>query len=248
MKNSPEIAADFDRDGFVVIRGLLAMAELQEIESQLNAYIADVAPTLSAGEVYYEDSPQRPVKAMHGMNRHSEFFQKLRGQAKILQILRAIWPQGQIVQEAVSYFGKPARDGSVTPAHQDNFFQHWEPPLAMTATISIDASTPENGALICARGSHRRLFAHRPSGMMGFSMTLDALLDTKAYPEEHLCLRPGDVALHHIMVVHRNEANRSDHSRRQLAIGYRSSFARKNEESAARHKRLLEELHAKHGK
>jgi phytanoyl-CoA hydroxylase len=244
--DTEQIATDFEHDGFVIERQVLSAREIQAIERELAGFITNVAPRLSDGEVYYEDSLQRPVKALHGMNRHSEFFAKLRGHEKILQIIRAIWPEGDIIQEAVSYFGKPARDGSVTPPHQDNFFQHWEPPLALTVTVSIDPSTPENGALICAKGSHKKLFPHHPSGVMGFSMTLDDPVDTSAYPEGHLCLQPGDIALHHIAVIHRSEANRSDRSRRQLAIGYRSSLAKKNEEAVARHQRMLAELHAKH--
>lgn len=240
------IVRDFERDGFVVVRGVFSKEQVGGIDRELQSYISTVAPGLDAGEVYYEDSPQRPVKAMHGLNRHSEFFKNLRSDANLMKILRALWPDGQAIPENVSYFGKPARDGSVTPPHQDNFFQHWEPPLALTVTISIDASTPENGALICAKGSHRKLLPHHTSGVMGFSMTLDDPVDTRQFPEQHLCLEPGDIAIHHIAVIHRSEANRSDHSRRQLALGYRSSLANKNQEAAARHKRMLEELHARH--
>lgn len=243
--DSNAIARTFEQDGFSIVRQLLSSNEVAEIERQLADYIANVAPRLSSGEVYYEDSPQKPVKAMHGLNRHSEFFANLRAHPKILQLVRAIWPQGEILQEAVSYFGKPAKDGSVTPPHQDNYFQHWAPPLALTVTISVDESTPENGALIVAKGSHKQLFPHHASGVMGFSMTLDDPVDTQRYPEVHLALKPGDIALHHIAVIHRSEANRSDRSRRQLAIGYRSSLAKKDEAAAERHKRMLEELHAK---
>lgn len=246
------VADEFEQNGFSIVRQILSNQEVAEIERQLTDYIAGVAPRLGSGEVYYEESAQapaqRPVKAMHGMNRHSEFFANLRAHPKILELIRAIWPQGEILQEAVSYFGKPARDGSITPPHQDNYFQHWVPPLALTVTISIDESTPQNGALIVAKGSHKQLFPHHPSGVMGFSMTLDDPVDTARFPEVHLALRPGDIALHHIAVIHRSEANRSDRSRRQLALGYRSSLAKKDEAAAARHKRMLEELHQKHAK
>src|SRR5687768_2572008 len=117
--NPTAVASEFDRDGFAIVRQLLSRDEVAEIERQVADFIANVAPRLGAGEVYYEDSPERPVKAMHGINRHSEFFARLRGHPKILELIRAIWPEGEILQEAVSYFGKPARDGSVTPPHQD---------------------------------------------------------------------------------------------------------------------------------
>lgn len=243
--NPSSVATEFESNGFAMVRQLLSAQEVAEIDRQVMDYIATIAPQLSSGEVYYEDSPARPVKALHGMNRHGEFFANLRAHPKILELIRAIWPEGEILQESVSYFGKPARDGSVTPPHQDNYFQHWVPPLALTVTISIDESTPENGALIVARGSHKQLFPHHPSGVMGFSMTMDDPVDTARFPEVHLSLRPGDIALHHIAVIHRSEANGSDRSRRQLALGYRSSLAKKDEAAAERHRRMLETLHAK---
>jgi len=76
-------------------------------------------------------------------------------------------------------------------------------------------------------------------------MTLDDPVDTTRFPEVHLCLQPGDIALHHIAVIHRSEANLSDRSRRQLGMGYYSSLARKNEAAVARYKKMLEELHAR---
>jgi phytanoyl-CoA hydroxylase len=239
-----EIANQFQDDGCVVVRGVFSAEEIAAVANQVDDLIRTVVPRLRPGDVYFEDGPSRLVKSFFRLEQHSALFRNLMSDDRLLEIVRSILPSGEIVQEAVSYFGKPARDGSVTPPHQDNFFQHWDPPLALTVTVSIDASTPENGALICAKGSHRQLFPHHPSGVMGFSMTLDEPVDTTKYPEQHLCLEPGDIAIHHIAVIHRSEANRSDRSRRQLAIGYRSSLAKKNEEAAARHKRLLEELHA----
>ena len=242
----PEIANRFQEDGCVVVRGVFSPGEVVSFASEVDEIIRTVVPRLSSGDVYFEQGPTRAVKSMFRLEQHSVLFRSMQSDQRLLEIVRAIFPEGELIQEAVSYFGKPARDGSVTPPHQDNLFQHWEPPLALTVTVSIDASTPENGALICAKGSHRKLFPHHPSGVMGFSMTLDDPVDTSKYPEEHLCLKPGDIAIHHIAVIHRSEANRSDHSRRQLAIGYRSSLAKKNEEAAARHKRMLEQLHAAH--
>jgi phytanoyl-CoA hydroxylase len=241
-----EIAERFHEDGCVIVRGVISPPEIDAAREEIGVLVRTVAPRLRSGEVYFEDGPERLVKSMFRLEQHSTLFRDMLADERLLEIARGVFPGGEIVKDAVSYFGKPAHDGSVTPPHQDNFFQHWEPPMALTVTVSIDASTPENGALICAKGSHRKLFPHHPSGVMGFSMTLDDPVDTTRYPEAHLCLEPGDIALHHITVIHRSEANRSDRSRRQLAIGYRSSLARKNEEAASRHKQMLEQLHAAH--
>jgi ectoine hydroxylase-related dioxygenase (phytanoyl-CoA dioxygenase family) len=140
------------------------------------------------------------------------------------------------------YFAKAARDGSITPAHQDNGFQHWQPPLAVTLTIAVDRSTPDNGVLTCNRGSHRLgLLPHRQSGVLGFSRCLAEPIDEQRYPPIQLCMEPGDVAIHSVETVHYSGANTSTSPRRQIGIGYRSSVAQRDEAS---HTRYLQELEA----
>jgi ectoine hydroxylase-related dioxygenase (phytanoyl-CoA dioxygenase family) len=93
------------------------------------------------------------------------------------------------------------------------------PPEGLTATIELDASTWENGAQCCLRGSHKLgLLPHTQSGIPGFSRTLADPIDTEIYREVALCLQRGDVAFHHIRAVHYSGANESPNSRRQVGI------------------------------
>jgi ectoine hydroxylase-related dioxygenase (phytanoyl-CoA dioxygenase family) len=242
--NTAQIAADFHRDGFVIVRQLYTRAEIDEVARQLEQYLREIVPTLPTGDAYFEDSPAKPVKSLFRMEQRSPFFNKLMGDARVLDLLRVIWPGDDVIQESVMFFGKPAGDGSDTPAHQDNTFQCWDPPLSLTATIAIDESTPENGALVCQKGSHTiGLMPHRPSGVMGFSRCLIEPVDTTRYPEVQLCMKPGDVALHQIQTVHRSGPNRSSKSRRQLGIGYRSSRAARDQVKFEKYQQDLKKLH-----
>jgi ectoine hydroxylase-related dioxygenase (phytanoyl-CoA dioxygenase family) len=239
-----QIASDFHESGFTIVRSLFSRDEIANIEQEIQRFIEHVAPTLSPGRIYYEDAPGRPVKAIHGMNENSQFFTSLMIDHRLLKILRGIWTGGDIMPESVMFFGKPAGDGSETPAHQDNAFQCWDPPLALTATLAIDESTPQNGALACQRGSHQvGLLPHRQSGVMGFSRTLISSLPLDRYPEVQLCMRPGDLALHQVNTIHRSGANRSTRSRRQLGIGYRSSLATRDEAAWQDYQQQVHALH-----
>jgi len=237
-------AKQFHEDGFVIIPKLFSADKIAELEQQLQTFIENVVPNLKPGQVYYEDSPSKPLKALHRIEEHSDYFRLLMRDTRILQVVRAIFPGGEIIPEAVAFFAKLAGAGSETPPHQDNTFQFWDPPEALTVTIAIDESTPDNGVLICQGGSHKLgLLPHRLSGVLGFSRTLAEAVDVNVYPEVQLCMRPGDLAVHHINTIHRSRPNKTGRHRRQLAISYRSSRAQKDLESFRQYKQDLEKLH-----
>jgi phytanoyl-CoA hydroxylase len=238
------IAEEFHRDGYTVIHRVFSREEVAEIERQLAAFIRDVVPRLKPGDVYFEDTPDKPIKSIFRLHEHSEFFRQLMADERLLGLMRAIFPGGEIVQAGTAFFGKAARSGSVTPPHQDNAFQNLQPPEDLVCTIAVDASTPENGVLTVQRGSHKLgLLPHRPSGVMGFSQTLINPVDTAEHPEVQLCMEPGDICLHHTNTIHRSGPNTTDKSRRQLGLIYRSSRAKRDEVGWAKYQAEVKKLH-----
>ena len=149
------VAERFHRDGFAIVRQVLSGREIEEVARHVDDYCQNIVPNLEPGDVYYEDSPARPIKSAFFLEQRSALFERLRHDERLIGMLRAIWPKGEIIPEIVMFFAKPARDGSEAPPHQDNAFQCWDPALVLTVTIAIDESTPDNGALMCQTGSHR---------------------------------------------------------------------------------------------
>jgi len=244
-QKTEETANAFNRDGFVIVRGLFSEAELAELDVHVARFVADVAPTLPPGEAYFEDNAPGVLKSAFRLNEHDPFFDELRETARAKEIVSAIFDDPDIVSRDVSFFAKAAGSGSETVAHQDNAFRNIVPPEGVNATIALDASTRENGVLCCLRGSHKiGLLPHVQSGVPGFSRRLAQPLDRDAYPEVALCMQRGDMALHHIDTVHYSGANPSPNSRRQLAMPYHSSRARRDEEAAAAYRQDLADLHA----
>jgi len=245
VKSCNDHVAKFNGDGFVILRGELPNEFVSHIRAEIADFISRDRPKMTPTEAYdEEDAPPQVIKALHGMDRYREFFNALRTNEQLLAMVSAIWPGEEIIAGSVSYFAKPARVGSVTPPHQDNGFHHWNPPQVLELTIAIDASTPENGALICQTGSHKLgELPHRPSGLMGFSRVIVDVPDSRQFPEVALCMSPGDVALHHIDTVHWSNANRSNRSRGQLGITYRTAKAMQDQEKKAQYERDLKALH-----
>ena len=249
MRDLTLIARQFHEDGFAIIRGLFSRAELADLERQLDDYVQRLVPTLGPGWVYYEDSPAREIKALHNLDQHSEYFRQVRADGRLLEIVKTIFPDGEVIPGGTSFFAKLAQVGSDTPPHQDNTFQFWVPPDALTATIAIDESTPDNGVLTCQRGSHHLgLLPHRQSGVLGFSRTLESAPSLAEYPAVALLMQPGDLALHHINTIHFSSPNRTSQPRRQMGIGYRSSRAKQDEVAYKQYLAAVEALHTEHGK
>ena len=246
LANVGDMARQFAEDGYVVIRGVFSPEEIQEAERELAQFIRDVVPSLKAGDVYFEDSPEKPIKSIFRLEQHSPFFARMMNDERLLRIVGEIYKGADVIQVGTVYFGKAARSGSVTPAHQDNAFQNVKPPEDLVCTIAIDESTPDNGVLTVQRGSQKLgLLPHRPSGVMGFSQMLIEPVDTGKYPEVQLCMKPGDICLHNTNTIHRSGANSTDKSRRQLGFQYRSTRAQRDEAGWARYQAQLKELHDK---
>lgn len=51
------IAEAFDRDGYVIVRGLFDASRLAEVESEIVRYVEEVAPTPPAERVIFEPGP-----------------------------------------------------------------------------------------------------------------------------------------------------------------------------------------------
>ena len=235
-------AKQFWEDGYIVIPGFFSSADLRRIEPELEAYVRDVAPQLKVGEIHYENPPSKAIKSMFRMQDHADFFRQLAYDDRLIGLMRAIFPEGEVICRDVGFFGKAAREGSITPPHQDNAFNFWTPPYGLKASLALDPATPENGAMWVQKHSHKLgLLPHRPSGVLGFSQSLVEPVDTQEYPEAQLCMQPGDLALHHTDCIHRSEANHTDQARRMLSFIYRSSVAVRDESRFAEYQNQLRE-------
>jgi ectoine hydroxylase-related dioxygenase (phytanoyl-CoA dioxygenase family) len=149
------VALQFHEDGFAVARDVFSRDEVDALDRELVTFIRDVAPTLEPGDIYYEDTPDRPIKSMFRMEQHAKAFASVLTDDRLVNLVRTIYDDPDAFLCSTMFFAKAARSGSVTPAHQDNAFQCWDPPEAIVITIAIDASTCDNGVLVCQKGSHR---------------------------------------------------------------------------------------------
>lgn len=235
-----QLKADFDRDGFVVLRGYLSPAEAAEVDAHVDRFIRDVLPTAPATTAFYEDKADpASIKRLQHMSTLDPWFGQLYGSDRFQGLASALLGDGAR-PSALQWFNKPARVGGVTPPHQDGFYFMLEPNLAITLWLALDDMDEENGCIRYLPGSHREpMRPHQPSTVIGFSQGIADYGVADRRREEVLHARPGDLICHHSMTIHRADANPSDRRRAALGFVYFAASAREDRERADRYRQEL---------
>ena len=221
----PRLAADFERDGFVVVPDLLGPEELARFGAAVDDAVArrsrhDTRPL--AEKSRYEQSfiqCQNLWEDCPGV-RPLTFHPAVTSTAARLLGVDAIrlWHDQALYKEA---------GGRATDPHQDQ--PYW--PIAETDTITawipFDGSTTESGAMGYIPGSHRlgiRKFVNIFTGPPEDPLAMDGLRHRAPVYVE---VPPGAVAFHHGLTFHLARANGTDRPRRvHTAIYFRDGSTR----------------------
>src|SRR5262249_38441524 len=226
----------FDRDGFVIVPQMLSQDEFGELCANLDRYIREVVPTLPDRDAFYVDKTRpETLKQMQYMG-GDPFFRDYTKQATWIALAEALL--GEEVQgQEPEWFNKPPGTQSPTPPHQDNYYFNLKPPNVLTIWMALDPVDEENGCLRYVAGSHHRgIRPHARSNILGFSQGITDYGPDDEAREAKICLRPGDVAVHHGQTIHRADPNRSaTRNRRAFAMVVRGVSCRRDEEAYARY-------------
>src|SRR5438046_1088633 len=166
---SESYKADFERDGFVIVRQFLSKAELDELSANLDRYIREVVPTLADKQAFYDDkSRPETLKQMQHMG-GDPFFQNYTRHPKWVALAEALLGEPVTVQEP-EWFNKPPGTNHATPPHQDNYYFNLKPPQVLTIWLALDPVDEENGCLRYVAGSYKKgVRPHGRSNVLGFS-------------------------------------------------------------------------------
>lgn len=127
------------------------------------------------------------------------------------------------------YFNKIKYYGSFSPPHQDQIYynEHFNDEVAIAFWISLDDVTDQNGYLQYFPGNGQSLQKHSQSKEIGFSKQL-----TSYNLEDYIPIFPkkGDCVIHHSLVPHFSNSNKSNKDRRAIVVNYRTSSYRQAHE------------------
>lgn len=212
-------AADFNRDGVIVIRQLMPLDVIRDCLEAISTY-KDFGSAIEKGDAVLDEPTAdgtQHLKYFQNINVYVPAFRKLFN-SRIFAVSRALLNQ-EVYINGTGLHDKAPRYGTLTPLHQDNFYRCLAPPHSVTAYIPLEKQDRDNGELHYLKGSHKMgTIRHEQSTTKAFSSGIEGF-DYKDSDLYRPGLMPGDVAFHHTDTLHGADANKSDRHRRAVAIG-----------------------------
>lgn len=123
---------------------------------------------------------------------------------------------------ASDFFIKEPGDDRFVSWHQDATYWGLSSVDVVTAWLALTPTNEANGAMGVVPGSHRHQLGHHNTyGQHNMlSRGQEVAVDVGARDTVRLDLRPGEMSLHHVLLIHGSEANRSADRRIGYAIRY----------------------------
>jgi len=123
---------------------------------------------------------------------------------------------------ASQFFAKPAGDPAYVSWHQDATYWGLSSPDVATAWLALTPSTPESGCMRVVPGTHRAQVPHedRFDDANLLSRGQEVAVEVDPATVVDVVLQPGEMSLHHVLLFHGSDPNRSTWPRIGFAIRY----------------------------
>ncbi len=206
---------DFERDGYVVVKGMYSKDEIKQLAGWMDALVAR-GPVWGKEMFYYEDSlVQKGQKVLSRVEKFTDdhpFMHDFVHATKMLGRVNELLGAPSLLFKEKINFKKPG-GGGFAP-HQD-IQPGWDDyaPYFISVLVTVDPSTVENGCLELSPGHHKRGWI----GERWKPLTDEQLkgIVFTPYPME-----PGDVAFFDCFVPHQSKPNLTTAQRRNLYLTY----------------------------
>lgn len=204
-----EVAA-YRRDGFV---------------PRVSGFSRDEAQTLRRNlETFEKTLPPGPVERMWRRKLHVRlgWMRDLVGDARILDAVEDLIGPDILVFNSTFFIKEPSSE-AVTAWHQDATYFGLEPYEHVTAWVAFSAASDASGCMQFVPGSHhwgqlRHAARAVANSVNNGSQTIAESFD--AAGARLAPLEPGEFSLHHTLLVHQSESNRSGDRRIGVGISY----------------------------
>lgn len=222
------LAAQFKRDGYVVVRRLLGP---KLVAASLDALV-DLAsgrqPAGQAGILYEPGQDGAEIAAEARIDRVRKFidfvedFPALKRVAMLRNLHdvldRLMGPERVLFQEMALV--KPPRIGADKPWHQDaSYFRIADPSLVVGTWIALDPALRNNGCMEVIPGSQLRgPVPHVHENDFNRCRIDDRYVDSRRAVQVEM--QPGDALIFQSLLQHFTAANRSDLTRRAIQFHY----------------------------
>jgi phytanoyl-CoA hydroxylase len=232
---TPDQVRQYHQDGYLIIRNFLSPDEIAKL---YRVALEDRA--ISKNAINVNDSAGKRSKLSLWYQPGNDVYGLLTRRRRLVEAVDQLLDKGP-EKTAVCHFHsklmqKEPRVGGAWEWHQD--YGYWYknefllPDQMMSVMVAITDANQENGCLQVIRGSHKMgRVEHGFAGEQVGASQRYVDLALKTMERVYVELKAGDVLFFHSNLLHRSEANLSDHARwsmiscynRQSNIGYNES-------------------------
>jgi ectoine hydroxylase-related dioxygenase (phytanoyl-CoA dioxygenase family) len=217
----------FETEGYLVVKGLFAKEELQEIERTFEDMSHKSVPGYFEPDFAADgtDPLRRYPRVMHP-HRFDETAKRYMLHPPVLAALESLYGEEALAAQSMFYYKPPGSRGQAL--HQDNFYLKVEPGNCIAAWTAIDPADEENGGLlvvpktngheiVCpdeadAKESFTNHYVKPPEGLKAVAVPLEA----------------GDVLFFNGNLIHGSYRNKTkDRFRRSFICHYANASAAK---------------------
>ena len=206
------------RHGWVAVRGFFSAAQIADIQRFTEETLA--LPEISGAQMVYRetsllDPNARVIQRIEDLCPHHQGFDRLIRGGRLQRCVERLLGEPAVLFKEKINFKMPG--GAGFEAHQDQQ-AGWSAyaPLFVTALISIDPTTIENGCLEMATGP-------RQTGLIGREWTPLTAVEMRPFDLEPVPTQPGDVLFFDSYVPHASKPNLTGKQRRILYLTYNRS-------------------------
>lgn len=210
----------FEREGYLCPIGVL---DADETKRLLAAYLAYSESNRTRLE---QMSPRMRYKVFSETHFVQPWVHDIVSHPRILDIVEGLLGPN-FVAWSTTWFTKGVGDKTFISWHQDGTYWKLSPPKIVTAWVALTPSQPITGCMRIVPGTHlspampQRETANQDNML---SRGQEIAVDVKEEDAVDLALRPGEMSLHNIWIVHGSNANLSpDTPRIGIAIRYAST-------------------------
>tara|TARA_Y200000002_G_scaffold294028_1_gene248292 strand:+ start:1699 stop:2448 length:750 start_codon:yes stop_codon:yes gene_type:complete len=219
-KSHKHLKNKYIEDGFVIIRNLIDLEIIKEINSDLELYVKKNVKSFKKREINLLDGDI--INSIHNLDKW-KWTSKVRSNKELRKIIRILLNE-KIINFGAELFAKPAKKGLAVPEHQDNYYWCLSSANAVTVWIALEKSNKNNGGIYYYKKTHKLgLLEHVPSLVPGSSQKIKHPDSMTFFKKALPSLNAGDCIIHNCEIVHGSLKNKSNNSRRGWTLRFRGA-------------------------
>jgi phytanoyl-CoA hydroxylase len=232
---------DYQRDGFIVVRGLASRDVVEELKCYADDMLYGRVDAPGAQPHHFESTPSElyaRFSRIHMIHRHHAVAEKHFLFPPVIDVLEALIGPDVLALQTMMFLNPPGMGGQGW--HQDAYYIPSLPDTLIGAWMALDRADEENGCLWVIPGSHaepiyptadRRPVLHAEESFDDLEdvenvSILDDTINTLArvvrkYPDPiPVICEPGDVIFFHSHLLHRSHRNRTEDRFRRAFVSH----------------------------